>query len=214
MCSSSFGRPALPTDGLDIAKVYLATWHSHQDDLTRADKNAATEKKQLQSDEAERFTNFVKSGKRLFIVAEAAHLPDNARLCAFISYGPSYTREGFGEVMQLFVHPDFQRKGLGSKLLREAWTQMQREGWSISGCHVWCTKGNPANRVYEQVGWFRTGKQKCLNPTLSAEPVEVEEYLAPHVSEVASCQTIVLWPDMWTMRNPMRIRVIAKRRRS
>ena len=91
---------------------------------------------------------------------------------------------------------------------RSRWTQMQREGWSISGCHVWpwteqlvrwcvgvglcqmcqvrCTKGNPANRVYEQaeqwvygvllrvflivpcktiligqVGWFRTGKQKC-----------------------------------------------------
>lgn len=68
---------------LDIAKVYLATWHSHQDDLTRpntirracslfdsssmlfsclfslhwscdrADKNAAPEKKQLQSDEAD-----------------------------------------------------------------------------------------------------------------------------------------------------------------
>ena len=61
---------------LDIAKVYLATWHSHHDDLTRSntirraynlfdsssmlhwscdrtDKNAAPEKKELQGDEAE-----------------------------------------------------------------------------------------------------------------------------------------------------------------
>ncbi|CAK8997862.1 unnamed protein product [Durusdinium trenchii] len=104
-------------------------------------------------------------------------------LCAFISYGQSYTREGFGEVMQLFVHPEFQRKGLGSSLLRAAWRHMQSKEWSSLGCHVWCTKGNPANKVYEQVGWFPTGNQKSLYPTLSKEPVEVEEYMALDLSK-------------------------------
>ncbi|CAL1154941.1 unnamed protein product [Cladocopium goreaui] len=179
-------RPALPADGLDIAKVYLATWNSHQGDLTRTEASNGSNAKdkdfhcqEVLRQQAERFTNFVSTGNRLFIVAEAERQNADRQLCAFISYGRSYTREGFGEVMQLFVHPDFQRKGLGSKLLREAWTQMKSRDWSAQGCHVWCTKGNPANRVYEQVGWFRTGKQKSLNPTLSKEPVEVEEYLAP-----------------------------------
>ncbi|CAK8997864.1 unnamed protein product [Durusdinium trenchii] len=188
-------RPALPKDGPEIAKVYLATWYSHHDDLTRADRsNGFKNQTDLQCQEvlqqqAERsfpgdsFTNFLTTGQRCFIVVEADQDSAGCCLCAFISYGQSYTREGFGEVMQLFVHPEFQRKGLGSSLLRAAWRHMQSKEWSSLGCHVWCTKGNPANKVYEQVGWFPTGNQKSLYPTLSKEPVEVEEYMALDLSK-------------------------------
>mmetsp|Transcript_55439 Transcript_55439/g.104104 ORF Transcript_55439/g.104104 Transcript_55439/m.104104 type:complete len:218 (+) Transcript_55439:79-732(+) len=176
-------RPARPTDGLEIARVYLATWSSHGHNLLRTGK--APEDTQTFDDEVqrkqqcERFTSFIESGQRHFIVAE--HIATN-RLCAFISYGPSYSREGFGEVMQLFVHPDFQRQGMGVKLLQAAWNQLRCHSWSRLGCHVWCTLGNPANRVYERIGWFRTGKKKSLVPTLSKEPVDVEEYQAPDLS--------------------------------
>ncbi|CAJ1433863.1 unnamed protein product [Effrenium voratum] len=180
-------KPAVCEDGLEIARVYLATWGAHSHDLLRNGNGKEEDSKQdLQSDEAlraqsQRFTDFITTGKRLFIVAELREPAGTDKLCAFISYGPSYARQGFGEVMQLFVHPNFQRKGLGTRLLMAAWTQMRSKEWASLGCHVWCTKSNPANRVYEQAGWFQTGKEKCLHPTLGKEPVEVEEYEAPAV---------------------------------
>eukprot|EP00931_Biecheleriopsis_adriatica_P059201 TRINITY_DN35389_c0_g1_i1.p1 TRINITY_DN35389_c0_g1~~TRINITY_DN35389_c0_g1_i1.p1 ORF type:complete len:631 (-),score=137.02 TRINITY_DN35389_c0_g1_i1:64-1956(-) len=186
-------RPGRVEDGLGIAEVYLASWRSAESDLVRRASGEKDQSRREQQDsvdskalreQTERFTKFLQTKQRLFVVAQVE--PGAAQTCegsasigGFISYGRSYTRDGFGEVMQLFVHPRWQRQGLGTRLLREAWRCMCSEEWAASGCHVWCTKGNPANRVYEQVGWASTGKEKRIAPTLSKDEVEVEEFEAP-----------------------------------
>ncbi|CAE7256270.1 unnamed protein product [Symbiodinium sp. CCMP2592] len=185
-------RKAVPQDAPEIVRVYLATWRSHGSVLLRTGESATAsaldDEAQAQQEQLKRFTSFLESGQRHFIVAEDDDAPNQQRLRAFISFGPSYTRDGFGEVMQLFVHPAFQRRGLGSKLLKAAWLELRGRTWSKMGCHVWCTKGNPANRVYEQAGWFSTGRQKSLKPSLSKDPVEVEEFQAPEAPQVAKGQ--------------------------
>ncbi|OLP86874.1 hypothetical protein AK812_SmicGene31982 [Symbiodinium microadriaticum] len=184
-------RKALPQDAPEIVRVYLATWRSHGSVLLRTGEpaTASTLDDEAQQQQLKRFTFFLESGQRHFIVAEDDGAARQQRLSAFISFGPSYTRDGFGEVMQLFVHPDFQRRGLGSKLLQAAWLELRDRTWSKMGCHVWCTKGNPANRVYEQAGWFPTGRQKSLKPSLSKDPVEVEEFQAPQAKGPNSWQS-------------------------
>lgn len=116
--------------------------------------------------------------KRHFIVAEGVP----GRVCGFVSYGQSYTRDTWGEVMQLYVHPVWQRQGLGSQLLNGATRSMEACEWAIGGLHVWCTKGNAANSVYERNGWVTTGREKEIKPTLSSVIVPVVEYISPNAA--------------------------------
>lgn len=198
--ASTTTRPARPEDGPAIAEVYLAAWSMNISELTRGsptEQSKVPSEQNLDKEEllrqANRFSDFIRSGERLFVVSESHHSTSGS-LHGFVSFGPSFTRAGFGEVMQLFIHPDAQRRGIGTLLLHAAWRDMSQLSWSSSGCHVWCTKGNPGNQVYAKASWFPTGKEKSITPSLSKTPVVVVEYQAPARLHLESTER---WRFFW-----------------
>lgn len=205
-------RPGCVEDAAEVANVYLDAWRMHGQELLNSgvcESNAQLPSlgPEVLAEQTNRFATFLRSEARLFFVVEVdidLHCQQSencgnqqSRLCGFISYGPSVTRPGFGEVMQLFVHPSWQKRGFGSRLLCAAWQDMMRQPWASAGKHVWCTQGNPANRVYTRVGWSQTGREKTLIPTLTLTPVAVAEYIAPEISppvpKLKACASSQKW---------------------
>ena len=77
----------------------------------------------------------------------------------FVGYGPASGEEGVGEVFALYVLEEYQRRGIGYALMREALSLLK-------GCRVvylWAFKENAkAIRFYEHVGFRQDGTEKEL----------------------------------------------------
>ena len=76
----------------------------------------------------------------------------------FASFGPSRLGDRFvggaganvGEIYTLYVHPDFQERGIGRRLLVAAFAAMIDKGY---GCgFLWVLRDNPSRYFYERVG--------------------------------------------------------------
>lgn len=79
-------------------------------------------------------------------------------ICGFVTTGPS--REGpggrAGEVMALYVDPDYWRSGVGRLLIADARRRLVREGWSEA--ILWLLVGNERGwAFYHADGWAPDG---------------------------------------------------------
>jgi GNAT superfamily N-acetyltransferase len=87
----------------------------------------------------------------------------NYGVVGFISFGPSrlgdrpaggrFAGEGHatvGEIYTLYVHPDFQERGVGRRLVAAAFAAMIDKGCGSS--FLWVLRDNPSRYFYERVG--------------------------------------------------------------
>lgn len=208
-------RLAQAGDAKAIAQLYLEVWRNSSNELKgsgAASASTASSQDVVNPDELEeqrtRFEDMIDGEARTVLVAipgpGSLHSdPDCATrtpVCGFISYGASYTLEGHGEVMQLFVHPSWQRRGVGNSLLEFATNAMIFETWAEQGLHVWASRDNPGNRIYEKNGWVATGNEKTIKPTLGGgEAVPVVEYRKEQV-EIPSEDGEPLWKAPWHLK--------------
>eukprot|EP00927_Polykrikos_kofoidii_P032667 TRINITY_DN27760_c0_g1_i1.p1 TRINITY_DN27760_c0_g1~~TRINITY_DN27760_c0_g1_i1.p1 ORF type:complete len:572 (-),score=70.53 TRINITY_DN27760_c0_g1_i1:303-1808(-) len=124
----------------------------------------------VQKAQVARFLRMIEMRERRVLVLES-----DKTIAGFITFSKSMTRPATcGEVMQLFVHPNCQRRGAGSLLLGEAERLMF---FTFSEVHVWASRGNSANAIYENRGWMRTGREKEIPSSMAARPVPVVEYI-------------------------------------
>lgn len=82
---------------------------------------------------------------------------DGERVVGFVGYGPASGEEGTGEIFALYVLEEYQKRGIGYALMREALSRLE-------GCRVvvlWALKENDkAIRFYERVGFLPDGGEK------------------------------------------------------
>ena len=82
---------------------------------------------------------------------------DGERVVGFVGYGPASGEEDAGEIFALYVLEEYQRRGIGYALMREALSRLE-------GCRVvvlWALKENDkALRFYERVGFRPDGGEK------------------------------------------------------
>ena len=84
---------------------------------------------------------------------------DGERVVGFVGYGSASGEEGAGEIFALYVLEEYQKRGIGYTLMREALSLLK-------GCRVvylWAFKENAkAICFYERVGFRQDGTEKEL----------------------------------------------------
>lgn len=92
----------------------------------------------------------------------------------FISYARDDAREGFGEIVSLYLLPAFIGKGYGSLLWQAAVEHCRQHG--LSGVCLWVLKGNDhACRFYEHMGMQPSGRTKM--EAIGGEMLPLTEYI-------------------------------------
>ena len=140
-------RSATPKDARAIAEVHVASWraayrghipHHVLDGLSVEDREA-TWREGLSAEEP---------GGAL--VAE-----DGGRVIGFVGFGPSRTfddAEDVGEIYAIYLEPDYQRRGVGRRLLDGALEALAERG--VREATLWVLESNAgARRFYEALGW-------------------------------------------------------------
>ena len=147
-------RQANVGDALGIAQIHVGTWQNAYlgmipDSFLQGlsvEQRARNWIKVLESTNAESQT----------IVAEIDEV-----IVGFIGIGPNRDSEvsDLGEVVAIYVDPNFQGQGVGSKLLHEGIQFLKNQG--LKGAVLWVLDENTRTRVwYESHGWSVTGKSK------------------------------------------------------
>lgn len=100
-------------------------------------------------------------------------LREKGRIAAAMSAGFENENDHFpvwsrcrrpGEISRVAVHPDFQGRGLGSRLMRLALAALRGKGHDAA--HLLVSPGNPAaRRLYERNGFVYCGFARCYGQT-------------------------------------------------
>jgi GNAT superfamily N-acetyltransferase len=138
-------RAATPEDARQIAEVHLETWKSAYSGIISKDylDSLSLEKRKSRWDE-------ILSSQKETEINFVAEIED--RIAGFVSAGPNRTAVSKygGEIYALYIHPNFQNKGVGASLLKRA--HIELKGKMFSNSVVWVLKDNPSRIFYERMG--------------------------------------------------------------
>lgn len=148
-------RKADPSDALDLAKIHVETWQCAYKGQVPADYLAglSIEKRKKTWEE-----NLAKSDSKIrTFVAEL-----DSVLAGFCSVGKSRdddADEETGELMGIYVGPQFSNQGVGSVLMQTGLDYLNRQGFKKVTLWV-LTSNQQARSFYEHKGWIADGKTK------------------------------------------------------
>jgi ribosomal protein S18 acetylase RimI-like enzyme len=139
-------RPATPEDAPAITEVHVASWrHAYRglipdhvlDDLSVEEREAVW-REGLAGEEP-----------GMALVAE-----DDTRVIGFVGFGPgrSFDAEDVAEIYAIYLDPEYQRRGIGRRLLEGALHVLAEDGFREAT--LWVLESNTAaRRFYESLGW-------------------------------------------------------------
>lgn len=138
-------RPARPDDAALVARVYIDSWHDTYAGVLPTQLLCAM----TPGGQSARWLATIRArGRERVLVAEHAQFG----VIGMASFGPA--RDGAGaydsEVYTLYVDPSFLDRGVGRALLRAAFDELRRRGYS--SCIIWAHAKNPARFFYEAMG--------------------------------------------------------------
>ncbi|GFG65099.1 N-acetyltransferase [Mycobacterium kubicae] len=158
-------RPAQAEDALAVAAVHVRSWQwayrgliaqDYLDSLTPAAW-------------ASRYT-FGRVGVRLPSTVVAV---DGSVICGLATTGLSDELPNHGELMALYVDPDYLGRGVGRALMGAARQRMRALG--VAGASLWVLAGNDRARwFYERDGWAFDGTRRL--GSYGGAPVEELRY--------------------------------------
>jgi ribosomal protein S18 acetylase RimI-like enzyme len=156
-------RAATPEDALEVARVHVRGWQIGYRGLLPGDFLDGLSAE----DRAARYT-FGSSDPHdpSTIVAVTG-----SSIVGFATIGAADDdTPGAGELLALYVDPDWWGRGIGHALLAEAREQLVQRGFAEA--IVWVLRGNErAMRLYRNDGWVADGKERRV--TVSS--IEVDE---------------------------------------
>jgi ribosomal protein S18 acetylase RimI-like enzyme len=152
-------RPALPEDAARIGEINVVTW--------RATYGGIVPQPILDGMTVEARSGWWRKriedpGERRVAVAEL-----DGSVEGYVLYGPARDHDLpdlAGEVYAIYVHPDAQRRGLGSALLEAAREALDEDGYEPLVLWV-ITRNAAARSFYESLGWQADG---------SAQPIDFD----------------------------------------
>lgn len=93
---------------------------------------------------------------------------------AYVTFARDEEREGYGEIVALYLLPKCTGQGYGKPLLQAALEQCRNQG--LSDVCLWVLEGNqPARRFYERMGFRPSGRTKT--EAIGGQQLPLTEYL-------------------------------------
>lgn len=139
-------RRATPDDAYDIKKIHIATYQKSYRGYVPDDYLDAM----ILDDEV------IERTKKYLQTAEcwiASYLTEPAGF-AYISYPSDKTFE----IQALYVHPQYQKQGIGSALVNDLCEIKRSQGFFK--CEVWTMKSGPSVPFYEKIKFKKTDEEK------------------------------------------------------
>jgi ribosomal protein S18 acetylase RimI-like enzyme len=138
-------RSAIPEDALGIARVEVATWRAAYQGILPA----LFLRRLSIREQGSMWRGILRRRVGLVVVFED-YL--SGRIVGFSSVGPERDRNPLfhGEIYTLYIDPEFQRRGLGTRLFVAAVSRLGCQG--VSSVLVRALAKNPARRLYESLG--------------------------------------------------------------
>lgn len=137
-------RPAALTDVEEMARVVDSAWRTSYKDIFSADQIAA----HTGDYRRESFKGLINGGKDVFVLLCDGEV---TAVCA-VQTCVEKPFEGYAEIMLLYVAPDWQRKGLGKKLLSHTLRKMRGKGYKSAVLDT-AEKNVSARKFYEKFGF-------------------------------------------------------------
>ena len=146
-------RTAVPADAMAVAAVHVRSWQvayrgvvpdAHLDGLRPEDRAAMYS-----------FSGSAAGGPETIVVVDAGAIR------GFATTGPARGSEDprTGELLALYVDPDFWGRGLGRRLMVEARRRLTERGFAEA--ILWVLAGNDrAERFYRADGWLPDGARR------------------------------------------------------
>jgi len=149
-------RQAFPSDAEAIARIHVETWRSTYAGLLPDRVLAGMREANHRATWNGTLAAGRERGREMVLVAEQA----KTGVVGFVSAGRVRgPLEGYdGEVYTLYVLPDFQNQGVGSRLLEGAFQRMGEQ--DIHGVMLWVLARNPSRFFYEAMGGLAVATRK------------------------------------------------------
>lgn len=137
-------RPAAPHDVEGMSRVVDSAWRENYKALFSEEQIAAFTGEYRR----ESFTKLINGGKDVFV------LLCDGKVTAVCAAQTCEERpfEGYAEIMLLYVAPEWQRKGLGKKLLSHTLRKMRGKGYKSAVLDT-AEKNDAARKFYEKFGF-------------------------------------------------------------
>ncbi len=151
----------------EISKVINETWQScYKDMLTAEDIKKYTDTAFREKHTMEGMNN----GREYFLI----NCDDEVvGICSTEQSRESDLVHGYCSILQLYVLPEFQNKGLGKKLLSHTLREMRRKGYK--NALLWTQAQNAAaRRFYERIGFVSDTKGVG---TMFKKPIDIVRYV-------------------------------------
>jgi GNAT superfamily N-acetyltransferase len=149
-----FLRTAQPADAAAVATVHVRSWQLAYRGLLPDEYLEGLRPE----DRAKRYT----FGELNPQQPETIVAVERRAICGFATTGPcgDQDRRGTGEVLALYVDPDWWDRGIGRALIQEARARLTRQGFQEAG--LWVLAGNArAERFYRIDGWTPDGSRRA-----------------------------------------------------
>ncbi len=137
-------REAHPGDARDIADVHVRSWRATYRNLLPGTYLRYLHRKRMTGS----MMNGLLDPQYIYLVAEDP--PE--QVVAYICGGPERTGNPIyrGEIYELYVLPDFQRRDIGRRLMSALARRFHQRRYYAA--LVWVLAGNPNRRFYERIG--------------------------------------------------------------
>ena len=137
-------RKAIPEDAEKVVDINLICWQTAYKGIIQ---NSFLKKLEANRDQRIKGFKRMYSGDSKTLVAVK-----DKTIAGFVSWGKNHVRGGepIGEIYAIYIHPDFQYLGIGSKLLKEGTAQLVSEGYDRMV--IWCLSKNRNQEFYKKTG--------------------------------------------------------------
>ncbi|MFD1037635.1 GNAT family N-acetyltransferase [Virgibacillus byunsanensis] len=148
-------RKAVYEDAEDIAEIHVSSWKSTYTELLD-EKDISNITYENRKTLWETILRMQKKEQCTFVI----YKNDNHKIVGFVSGGPERTKrfEYDTEIYTIYLLDEFQKMGLGARLLKVFAEEMMELGYK--SILVWVLKQNPSSRFYERYHASPVGEEE------------------------------------------------------